>query len=155
MDNGTKLQHIEAPRVVSVSAETIDAIVTTDTLGSLEEGIIIGDLYGSCHSVARVQEAVTSSGGTDACMESSSCDVGDLGVTVESVDVGSCSSVIDSRPDIDSCVQSQVTTIETLLAGSMDTFGDFLDDAMICTGYDTLCQILSDDSDEGLDESQD
>jgi len=68
VDSGTKLQHVEAPRVVAVSAETVDTVVTTSTSGSLEEGIIIGDLYGSCHSVALVQEAIASSGETDACI---------------------------------------------------------------------------------------
>lgn len=84
---------------------------------------------------------------------------GDLGVTAESVDVGSCSSVIDSQPGVESCVQSQVTAVETLLGDgdvdSVDTSGDLLDDAMICIGYDTPCQILGDDSYEILDESQD
>jgi hypothetical protein len=106
VDSGTKLQHVEVPRVVAVSSETIDAVITTDTSGSLEEGNIIGDLYGSCHSVAPVHEAVASSGGIDACMKSPSYDASDLGVIAESVDVGSCSSVIDSQPRIDSCDSS-------------------------------------------------
>ena len=62
------------------------------------------------HSVAPVQEAVASSGGTNACMESPTCDVGDLDVTVESVDVGSCSSVIDSQPSIIMCAESSDDT---------------------------------------------
>ena len=37
----------------------------------------------------------------------------------------------------------------------MDTFDNILDDAMSCTRYDTPCQILGDDSEEVLDESQD
>lgn len=37
----------------------------------------------------------------------------------------------------------------------MDTSGDLLDDAMSCTGYDTSSQILGDDFEEVLDESQD
>lgn len=41
-----------------------------------------------------MHKAVASSYGTDACMESPSCDVGDMGVTVESVDDGSCSNII-------------------------------------------------------------
>lgn len=73
VDSSTKLQHVEAPRVVAVSADTIDAVITTDTSDSLEEGIIIGVLYGSCHCFAPVQEAVASSSGTDACMESPNC----------------------------------------------------------------------------------
>ena len=49
-----------------VSAETVDAFVTTDTFNSLEDRIIIGDLYVRSHGVATVQEAVTSSSGTEA-----------------------------------------------------------------------------------------
>lgn len=37
---------------------------------------------------------------------------------------------------------------------SVDTFGDLLDDVMICTRYDTPCQMLGDDSYEIRDESQ-
>lgn len=76
-------------------------------------------------------------------MESFNYDVGDLDVTTKSVDVGSCSSIIDSHPSIDSCVQSQVTPAEALLgdgdADSMDTCDDLLDDGMSCTEYDTPC----------------
>ena len=38
-------------------------------------------------------------------MESPSCDVGDLGVIVELVDAGSCSSVFNSQSGMDSCVE--------------------------------------------------
>ena len=157
MDSSTKLQYVEAPRVVAVSAETVDAVVTTDISGSLEEVIIIGDLYGSCHSVALVQEVVDSLGGTNACMEVPSCDVGDLGVTTESVDVGSCSSIIDSQVDVESCVQNQVLVVEALLGDvdvdSMDTSNDTFDDSMTCTRYDIPYQVLTDDFKEVLDGS--
>lgn len=54
-DSGIELQQVEAPRVVVVvRAETVNAVVTTDTSGSLKEGIIIGDLYVSFHSVSLV-----------------------------------------------------------------------------------------------------
>ena len=83
-DSDTELQRVEAPRfVAAVSVETVDAVVTTDTSHSLEEGIIIGDLYVSCDNVAPMQEVVASSGGNDGCMESLSCDVGGLGNTME------------------------------------------------------------------------
>ena len=112
----------------------------------------------SCHSVAPVQDAVVSSGGTDACMESPNCD-GDLGVTTESVDVGSCSSIIDSQVDIESCGQIQGSAVEVLLgdvdANSMDTSDDTFDDAMSCIGYDIPCQLSTDDFEDVLDGSQD
>ena len=104
-DSGTKFQQVEAPRVVAtISAEKVDAIVTTDTFDSLEEKIIIGDLYVRSHGFAIVQEAVTSSGGIETCIESPSYDVGDVGVSAESIDVGLCSSITDSQPGVESCV---------------------------------------------------
>lgn len=56
------------------------------------------------HGVATMQEAVASSGETETRIESPSYDVGDVGVSVESVDVGSCSSITDLQPDVESCV---------------------------------------------------
>lgn len=37
-----------------------------------------------------------------------SYDVGDVDVSVESVDVGLCSSIIDSQSSVESCVESGV-----------------------------------------------
>ena len=42
VDSSTEIQQVEAPRVITkVSAETIDAVVATDTFGSLNDRIII------------------------------------------------------------------------------------------------------------------
>ena len=54
------------------------------------------NIYASYRNVDLVQETTASLGGTDECMESPSCDIGDLGVIVESMDVGLSSSVIHS-----------------------------------------------------------
>ena len=92
-------------------------------------------------------------------MNSPSCDVGDLGVAVESANVGSCSGISDSQPDIESCVHSQVMAVEHLLGDvdtkSMDISDDLLDDARSCTEYDIPCQVSTDDSEEVLYGSQD
>ena len=73
--------------------------------------------------------------------------------------MGSCSTIIDSQPNVESWVQSQVSAIEALLGDidvdSMDTSDDLLDDAISCTGYDIPCHILGDDFEEILDGSQD
>lgn len=123
LDSSTKLQLVEDSRVVGAdNVGAIKAVVTADCSDSLEEGFVIGDLYVSCCNVAPLREAVGPSSGTNACMESSSCVIGDLGITTESTDVGVCFGNIDSQFGIESCVQSQVTTIEALSNdGDIDT----------------------------------
>ena len=121
--------------------------------------IIIGDLYVRSHGVAIVQEAIASSGGTEAHIDSLSYDVGDEGVLAEIVDAGLCSSITNSQPGTKSCVQSQEFIFEVLSgdvnSDCIDTFDDPFDDAMRCSGYDTTSQILDDDFKEVLGGSQD
>jgi hypothetical protein len=73
-------------------------------------GANIEDLY-----VAPVQEVVDSSGGIEKRKEPPSYDVGDVGVSTKSIDVGLHSSIIDSQSGVESCVQSQESTYEALL----------------------------------------
>ena len=106
-----------------------------------------------------VQQEVDFSSGTKACIESPSYDIGDVGISVELVDLGLCSSITDLQLDVESCVQSQESVVEDLEedvnADSMDTFDDLFDYSMRCIGYDNSCQILGDHSKEVLDGSQD
>lgn len=151
--NRAKHQQVEAPRVVATDCtKAVDTVVITKCSDSSVEGVVIGDFYVSYRSVAPVQEAVDSSDGTDACMESPSGDVGDLGITAESVDDGSCSSIIGAHLDVDSCVLSQGSAVEILAtdvdADSIDTSDDTFEDAVSYIGDDAPCEMLGDDCEE-------
>lgn len=155
VDSSAEHQQVEAPRAITTDCTVAaDIVVITVCSNSSVEGVVIGDFYVNCSSVAPVQEAVTSLDGTDACMGSPSGDVGDLGTTAESVDDSSCSSIIGAQLDIESCVQSQVLAVEIsrgdVGADSIDTSDDTFEDAVSCIGDDTPCEMLGDDCEEHM-----
>ena len=103
VDCNTELQQVESSRVVAaVDAETVDTVVTSDAPDPFEEGLVIGDLYVSCRSVAPEREATPLSGGIGESMELPCCGVDDPVIQQEMTTAVEFSATPDCIIELDS-----------------------------------------------------